>query len=189
MLDFINRPKSLDDRVAQAQLDAMWPRTTAQSQDVLSALADLGDLDLLDSGLIEPEEGDGLLKLTDEAELSIALWLATSELGREPNMSSILDRLDHEREHADAISALGLRAVYALRFKKLENGELGMKSTTIPVGGHTSKLGLAAMLAHPRRLSNSDMRQIRYIGYRGPVDIADRIRSSGSSIPLPLSRQ
>lgn len=190
MLDFERQSPTLVDRLCQAQLDAFYPRSA--SQDVhyaLHELAGLEDFDQLPGELGEPEEGDGLLKVINAAELALALW-TTNELGiGRFTPPTILDKVDHERQHADAAVALGLRAVHALRFKLLGSGNLGVKTTTIPVSGPVTKLGFAAMLAHPHRLSNSDIRQIRFLGYNDAHDIATRIESSGQAIPLPLSVQ
>lgn len=183
------RQKPMIDRLRQAQLDAVWPRpctTPETQQSVHASLAELDDLDLLPGALEEPVEGDGLLKLADDVELSMALW-AAKEIGIQNDASAITDKVDHEREHATVALAVGLRAIHAIRFKLLASGNLGMKATTIPVGEQVTKLGFAAMLAHPRRLSRSDQRQIRMIGYQDQYDIAERIETTGLDVPSPLS--
>ena len=174
------------DRLQQAQLDAHWPRRVSEAQPVHASLAELDDLDVLPGALEEPVEGDGLLKLANDVELAMALW-AANELGIHNDASAIIDKVNHEREHAGVAPAIGLRAIYAIRFKRLASGNLGMKATTMPVGGQVTKLGFAAMLAHPQRLSYSDQRQIRMIGYQDQYDIAERIEATGLDVPSPLS--
>ena len=176
------------DRLQQAQLDAHWPRRVSEAQPVHASLAELDDLDVLPGALEEPVEGDGLLKLANDVELAMALW-AANELGIHNDASAIIDKVNHEREHAGVAPAIGLRAIYAIRFKRLASGNLGMKATTMPVGEQVTKLGFAAMLAHPQRLSHSDQRQIRAIGYQDQYDIAERIETTGLDVPSPLSAQ
>lgn len=170
---------------ARCPPSAYHPPQSANS--AIDILATLDDFDQLPGELGQPQEGDGLLLAANSVELTLALQ-AASGLGIGTfTTATILDKVDHERQHADAAVALGLRAVHALRFKLLGSGNLGVKTTTIPVGDTVNKLEFAAMLAHPQRLSNSDMRQIQFLGYRDPHDIASRIKSSDAAIPLPLS--
>jgi hypothetical protein len=182
----MSRQKLMIDRLRQAQLDALSPSSTSEAQAVHASLFELDDLDMLPGILEEPVEGDGLLELANDVELSMALW-AANELGIHNDISAIIDKVDHEREHAVVAPAIGLTAIHAVRFKLLASGNLGMKVTTIPVGEQVTKLGFAAMLARPQRLSRSDQRQIRMIGYQDQYDIAERIDETGLNVPRPLS--
>lgn len=178
---------SMLDRIHQAQFDALQPQEVGgntQATLTHTDLAELDDMDVVPLG--EPNEGDGLLKLTNEVELSMALWTA-NYLGVNNDMAAIFEKVNHEHEHALAAQALGLRAIYAIRFSLRPSGNLGMKVTTLPVGEQVPKLGLAAMLAYPQRLSHSDLRQIQMIGYKDQYDIAKRIKDNNLDMPSPLS--
>ncbi len=189
MIDFEWRQPTLIERIGQAQLDALHPRITPPqgANYAIDTLAPLDDFDQLPGRLDEPEEGDGLLKVANAAELAFALSTTNEFHIGSFTTASILDKLEHERQHAAAAVSLGLQAIHALRFKLLADGNLGVKPTTIPIGEPVTKLGFAAMIAHPRRLSASDHRKLQFLGYRDVQDIAARIELSGQDIPLPLS--
>ncbi len=189
MTDYAYREAALPDRIRQAHLDAVWPRGAAEVELPDEELAELADFDSLPGGLIEPAEGSGLLKLTSDAELRAALELVSKLHPSSLPPSTIIDTIAHEQERATATAAIGLHAVYALRFINLDGAAVNIEPTTLQVGGPLSKLGLAATLAYPHQLTDNDLHRLMLLGYDGPADIASRIKSSGVNLPLPLSMQ
>lgn len=154
---------------------------------IYPVLAAMGDLDVFDGELGEPQDGGGLVKVRDADELYQVLHIADAELGVSNSGPEKLAKIGHEHQHAVAARALGLRAIHAVRFVATTSG-CAMKVTTLPVGGPVTKLGFASMIAHPRILSRSDVVKLTQIGYRSPEDVAKRIiRYEATSIPLPMS--
>lgn len=174
-------------RLQVALYQARNPVEDSEPGSPVPVLASLGDLDLLPGELVTPETGNGRLVMEDDQDLALALSVATDSFGLQNTAKDIADKVLHEVQHADAICYQGLLAVHSVLFKVMGHGGVGMKVTTSPVGSEITKLGYASMIAHPHRLSNSDIRQLGAIGYEGPLDVARHIQATGTDLLMPLS--
>lgn len=170
----------------QGRVEIDHDATLNEDLSVYPILAHMEDLDKLEGDLGEPANGNGLVKMADADELYEALHIASDELGVYNSGPEKIAKVGHEYQHATAAQALGLRAIHAVRFMA-RDGLVGMKVTTIPVGEGVTKLGFASIIAHPLRLSRSDMRKLEAIGYGGPGDIAGRIMGTDTTLPFPMS--
>jgi hypothetical protein len=165
--------------------------TAGQGEDMslYPVLKELGDTDLVPGRLGEITDGHGLVTVADADELFTALCiLAVDGIAYNPRQK-IFEKVGHEYQHATAARLQMLEAIHAIRFKRQASGNLGMKPTTVPFGDGISKLGFVSMIAYPKRLSNSDLRKIQFIGYDDAEDVAARIVRSGLDLPIPLSVQ